>query len=280
VIYTDALEKNPLYHVAPGANAIATATAGCNLICKYCQNWDISQVGPAKTRNMELAPEALVRQAMDRKLQWLTFSYTEPVAYLEYALAAAKIARSRNIKVAVVTAAYINPKPLESLLDCADAFSVTLKGYDRDFYRDVCGAELDKVWETINTIARAKKWMEIVTLIVPGLNDDQKGLRLLADSIANLDRNIPLHYLKFFPSYKLKHLPVTPLATLEKARENACKAGLRYVYLSNLPGHAAAHTTCPKCAKTLIERIGFKIITNHLSAGKCPACGYAVAGLW
>lgn len=280
VIYTDALEKNPLYHVTPGKSAIATATAGCNLTCTYCQNWDISQVGPSKTRNMDLSPEALVRQATDRGLKWLTFSYTEPVAYLEYARAAAKIARSQGVKVAIVTAAYINPKPLERLIESADAFSITLKGYTEDFYRDICGARLDKVWEAIRTIARAKRWMEIVTLIVPGLNDRQEGLRYLANALAKLDQNIPLHYLRFFPAYKLKHLGATPVKTLENARENARKEGLKYVYLSNLPGHAAANTRCPGCSKTLVERIGFKIIKNNIQESCCPFCRQKIAGLW
>lgn len=280
VIYTDALEKNPLYHVTPGQSAIATATAGCNLICAYCQNWDISQAGPSKTRNMELPPEALVKQATDRGLKWLTFSYTEPVAYLEYALEAARIARAQHIKIAVVTAAYINPKPLERLLAVSDAFSVTLKGYAEDFYRDICGARLDKVWESMTTIAHAKKWMEIVTLIVPGLNDRLEGLRKLANAIARLDQNIPLHYLRFFPAYKLKHLSATPVKTLENARETALKEGLKYVYLSNLPGHAGAHTYCPACSKILIERIGFKIIKNVLQENRCSFCRQSIAGLW
>jgi pyruvate formate lyase activating enzyme len=280
VIYTDALEKNPLYHVTPGHSAIATATAGCNLICKYCQNWDISQVGPSKTRNMELSPEALVKQTVDRNLKWITFSYTEPVAYLEYALEAAKIARSQGIKIATVTAGYINPKPLECLIAASDAFSITLKGSSEEFYRDFCGAELAKVWETIQAIANSKKWLEIVTLIVPGLNDDQKGLYRLAGMQARLNTHIPLHYLRFFPAYKLQHLPSTPVKTLENARETALKTGLKYVYLSNLPGHSAANTVCPKCSKILIERIGFKIISNAVKAGKCPSCQTQIAGLW
>ncbi len=280
VIHTDALEKNPLYHVTPGQSAIATATAGCNLVCTYCQNWDISQVGPSKTRNMDLSPEALVRQASERGLNWLTFSYTEPVAYLEYALEAARIARAQNMRVAVVTAGYINPKPLERLMASSDAFSVTLKGYTEDFYRDICGARLDKVLESIRAIAGAKKWMEVVTLIVPGLNDNPAGLRTLAGKLAGLNRNIPLHYLRFFPAYKLKHLPSAPVKTLETARENALKEGLKYVYLSNLPGHAAANTSCPGCAKIIVERIGFKIINNAVKGGNCPYCKQPIAGLW
>ena len=162
----------------------------------------------------------------------------------------------------------------------ADAFSVTLKGYTEDFYRDICGARLDKVLESIRAIAGAEKWMEIATLIVPGLNDNQNGLRMLAGKLAKLNRNIPLHYLRFFPAYKLKHLPATPVKTLESAMENALKEGLKYVYLSNLPGHAAANTCCPGCAKVLIERIGFKIIKNNIQESRCSFCRQTIPGLW
>jgi pyruvate formate lyase activating enzyme len=273
------LEKNPLYHVAPGSAALATATAGCNLTCTYCQNWDISQVGPDKTRNLDLTPEALVGEAGERGLKWLTFSYTEPVAYLEYALEAARLARQRGLKVAVVTAGIINPKPLAKLMENADAFSVTLKGYNQEFYRNVCGANLEDVWQTLRALNQAGKWLEVVTLIVPGLNDEEKGIRELAGALAKLSRDIPWHFLRFSPAYKLKHLPSTPVATLEMASRVARQAGLRYVYLSNLPGHSDTRTVCPACSKILIERVGFKILNNQIRSGRCPGCGLAIPGL-
>lgn len=279
VIYVDALEKNPLYHVAPGSSALATATAGCNLYCAYCQNWDIAQVGPDKTRNMDLSPDALVGEAVERKVRWLTFSYTEPVAYYEYALDAARIARQRGLKVAVVTAGYINPKPLEKLMEFSDAFSVTLKGYTQEFYQKVCGGNLEDVWQTLRLLARSGKWLEVVTLIVPGMNDEEQGLRELARSLARLNRDIPLHYLRFSPAYKLKHLTMTPLKTLEKASRLARQEGLRYVYLSNLPGHSDAHTVCPNCSTLLVERVGFKVLSNQVKNGRCPACGLLIPGV-
>lgn len=279
VIYVDQLEKNPLYHVAPGINALATATAGCNLCCHYCQNWDISQVGPGKTRNMDLAPEALVGDALERKLKWLTFSYTEPVAYYEYALDSARLARSQGLKVAIVTAGIINPKPLEKLMEQSDAFSVTIKGYTQAFYREVCGANLEDVWKTVRALVQAKKWVEAVTLVVPGMNDAEAGLRSIARGLAQLSPDIPLHFLRFAPAYKLKHLTQTPVATLEKARAAARQEGLKFVYLSNLPGHSGANTTCPACAKTLIERAGFKVLANNIRGGRCPFCGHAIPGI-
>jgi len=279
VIYVDALEKNPLYHVAPGSNALATATAGCNLTCTYCQNWDIAQVGPDKTRNMDLSPDALVGKAAERGVKWLTFSYTEPVAYYEYALDAARIARQQGLKVAVVTAGYINPKPLEKLMEISDAFSVTLKGYSQEFYQNVCGGNLETVWQTLRTLAGSGKWLEVVTLIVPGMNDEEQGLRKLARMLAQLNRDIPMHYLRFSPAYKLKHLPQTPVKTLERASQLARQEGLRYVYLSNLPGHSGAHTVCPSCSRTLIERVGFKVLRNQVKNGCCPACRFAIPGI-
>lgn len=177
LINTDSLQKNPLYHVAPGAEAVGTATAGCNLRCKYCQNWDVSQVGPWETRNMDVSPAQLVAKAEQRGIQWLTFSYTELVAYLKYALDAAGLARERGLKVAVVTSGLINPHPLRELIKVSDALSITLKGYNNEFYRDVCAARLDDIWSTIKMVKQSGRWLEIVTLIVPGMNDEEEGNR-------------------------------------------------------------------------------------------------------
>ncbi len=279
VVFQDPLEKNPLYHVAPGNEAIGVGTAGCNLICTYCQNWTFSQVGPDKTRNMDLMPADLVKRAQSRKLKWITFSYTEPVAYYEYAIDTAKLARKAGLKVAVVTAGYIKAKPLEDLMDVADAFSVTLKGYSEAFYKEVCGCPLKDVWTSIKAIAAKKKWLEIVNLIVPGMNDDMKGIKAIADAIARLNKDIPLHFLRFAPAYKLKHLAPTPIQTLEQARETALGQGLRYVYLANLPGHDAANTFCPGCKQKIVERVGFRVLKSHLRNGRCPHCSRAIPGM-
>ncbi|MDI6775302.1 MAG: AmmeMemoRadiSam system radical SAM enzyme [Verrucomicrobiota bacterium] len=279
-ITLDPLAKNPLYHVDPGAEAIGVATAGCNLICKYCQNWAISQVGPDMTRNFDLTPEQVARKAVERNVKWITFSYTEPVAYLEYLVDVARAAAKAGIRTAAATAGFICDAPLKELIRHVNAFSVTLKGYSQEFYRDVCGCNLDDVMKSIATIAASGKWMEVVTLIVPGMNDEDKGIQWIAGALAKLNRDIPLHFLRFEPQFKLKHLQRTPLATLERARVIAVKAGLNYVYL-DLSGHEAANTTCPRCSKLLIERAaGFLVIANRLRNGKCPQCSTRIPGIF
>lgn len=279
VVFADPLEKNPLYHVAPGSEAIGVATAGCNLRCLYCQNWNFSQSGPWETKNMDLSPEALVQRVKDRKMKWMTFSYTEPVAYYEYALDAAKAAKRAGIKTAVVTAGYIHPKPLEELIANCDAFSVTLKGYTDDFYKRIVGCPLNKVWETITALDHAKRWVEVVTLVVPTLNDEESGLRALARSLAKLNKDIPLHFLRFSPAWKLANLPPTPVPTLERAQAIAREEGLRFVYLANLPGHQGANTLCPSCKTLLVERVGFKVLRNGIQAGRCPSCRAVIPGV-
>jgi len=279
VVFQDPLEKNPLYHVDPGSEAIGVGTAGCNLTCKYCQNWNFSQTGPWKTKNMDLSPRELIKKIKKRGLNWLTFSYTEPVAYYEYALESARLAQRAGIHVAVVTAGFINPEPLKKLMAVSDAFSVTLKGYDDDFYRDVIGCELEPVWDTISTISRAGKWVEVVNLIIPSLNDEMSGIAKIARALAKLNRNIPLHFLKFSPAYKMKSRPSTPLKTLEQARKTALAEGLKYVYLANVPGHEGGTTYCPNCKKPLIERAGFRVLNNRVTNGRCNYCRTNIAGL-
>ena len=278
VVFQDPLEKNPLCHVEPGSQSLGIGTAGCNLACKYCQNWSFSQAGPWETRNLDLPPDGIVKRAKDRNLDWITFSYTEPVAYLEYALETAKLAKSAGLKVAMVTAAYIHPAPLEELIRHVDAFSVTLKGYTDVFYHDVVGGSLEVVWQNIATLVKARRWVEVVTLVVPTMNDDEKGLRSIARALARLSPDVPLHFERFSPAYKLQNLPPTPISTLEKARDMARQEGLRYVYLANVPGHAAASTYCPKCNRRLIERVNFMVLSNELRHGACPSCGHVVPG--
>lgn len=278
-IEVDPLAKNPLYHVTPGLDAIGVATAGCNLTCKYCQNFEISQVGPEKTKNVDLSPAELITRVQRRKLKWITFSYTEVTAFFEYALDIAKLAKDNGIHVAVCSAGYICEKPLLKLLEYADAFSVTLKGYSPDFYKNVCGGNLDDTWRSINTIAQSGKWMEIVTLIVPGMNDADDGIKSLAASVAKVGTGIPLHFPRFAPYYKLQNLQQTPVQTLDRARSTALKEGLKYVYLS-LSGHEAANTYCPGCRKIVIERASFKILKNNIKNGLCGSCSYRIPGLW
>jgi len=277
VLCVDPLSKTPLYHADPGANAVGTATAGCNLTCKYCQNWDISQVGPWKTKNMDISPEQLIEKIKDRGVEWVVFSYTEPVAYYEYAIDIAKLAKRNDIHVAVATAGFISAPPLAELIKYTDAFSVTIKGYSDKFCREICGCKLEDVMRTVQTISKSKCWLEVVTLIVPGLNDDMDGLQRLAYSIVKLNRDIPFHFLRFSPAYKLKNLPLTPVNVLEKARRIALAEGIKFVYI-NMPGHPAANTYCPSCSRALIERSGFAVVRNDLKKDRCPACSCRIPG--
>jgi len=279
VLVEDPLAKNPLFHVAPGANAIGCATAGCNLTCSYCQNWEFSQTSPLKTRNINLTPAELVQKTMERKLKWITFSYTEPVVYYEYLIDTARIAHENGVKIAVATAGSICPEPLQELIKHTDAFSVTLKGYSEEFYQQVCGCKLKDVHATIKTIAQSGVWLEIATLIVPGMNDAPEGIKSIARFIAEINPKIPLHFLRFYPAYKLRNLQPTPLLTLERAHAIATAEKLQYVYI-DLPGHQASATYCPKCKHLLVERAGFTILKNLLRNKKCPQCSYPVPGLW
>lgn len=278
VINVDALAKNPLYHVDPGSSSLGLATAGCNLKCKYCQNWDISQVGPDKTKNMDFTPENIIAKAKEKDLRWITFSYTEPVVYLEFALEVAKLAKQNKINIAICTAGYICEKPLAELIKYADAFSLTIKGATEEFYKENIGGDMKTVWKAAGAIAAAKKWMEAVTLIVPGLNDDEDGVRRIASSLAKISADIPLHFLRFIPQFKLKNLPPTPQKTLEKAHEIAAKEGLKYVYI-DLSGHAMNTVYCSKCRKPLIERSGFAVVSNNVKKGRCAACGATLPGV-
>jgi len=278
VLNTDPLQKNPLYHVEPSSKALGVATAGCNLRCSYCQNWDISQVGPWKTKNMDVPPAELIRLARERDLNWITFSYTEPVAYYEYAIEIAELAKKAGMKVAVVTAGMISPRPLVKLVRRADAFSITLKGAKTSFYRDVCGSELKDVWRAIRMVAASGRWFEVVHLIVPTLNDSEKETRKIARMLASVDEGIPLHFLRFYPSFKLKHLPRAPIKLLENARAAALDEGLKFAYL-DLPGHAGANTYCPRCGELLLERTGFAVLSNRIERGRCHKCREKIPGL-
>lgn len=282
VLSQDPLLKNPLYHVDPGATSIGTATAGCNLKCKYCQNWDVSQVGPEKTENIGMSPSGLVEAAKKRGHKWLTFSYTEPTVYYEYALEAAQLAKKNRLKVAISTAGFITEKPLLELCKYVDAFSITLKGATDEFYRDVCKANLNDILKSINIIAKSRKWMEVVYLIVPKLNDDTESFERTARFVGKLNpmKTVPLHFLRFTPMYLLRNLPPTPMDTMDRAYETAKKAGLKYVYV-DVSGHKASSTYCTRCKKTILQRSGMKVVYNDLKkGGRCKHCGTKLPGIF
>jgi pyruvate formate lyase activating enzyme len=280
-VHNDPMEKKPFFHFLPASFAFSIATAGCNLHCLYCQNWTISQVPPEETKNYDLPPEEVVELALKHGAQSIAYTYSEPTIFYEYMLDVAKVARERGLKNVVISAGYINPKPLKELCKAVDAIKIDLKGFDEDFYENVCFARLEPVLEAIKTIYQAGIHLEIVNLVVPTLNDDKEQLRDLARWIVeNVGPDVPTHFSRFYPMYKLKNLPMTPVESLERARNVAIEEGLRFVYIGNVPGHEGNHTFCPNCGKPIIVRMGFAVIENRIKEGKCEFCGEPIPGVW
>lgn len=280
-VHVDPIEKKPFYHFLPTAAAFSIATAGCNLRCLYCQNWTISQVPPEETENVDLPPEEVVRAARAYQAPVIAYTYSEPSVFYEYVLATAQTGRKAGLRNVVISAGFINPEPLRRMCEVVDAIKIDLKGYDEDFYRTVCGGALQPVLEAIRTIFQAGIHLEIVNLVVPTLNDRLDQLKALAHWVAEeLSPDIPLHFSRFFPQYKLANLPPTPVETLVKAREVAMQEGLRFVYVGNVPGDPGNHTYCPECGHAVLVREGFAIREYHLNGDRCEYCSTRIPGVW
>jgi len=280
-VHVDPIEKKPFYHFLPTVSAFSLATAGCNLRCLYCQNWTISQVTEEQTQNEDMPPDVVVRYAQQTQSPVIAYTYSEPTAFFEYMLATARLAREAGLLNVVISAGFINPDPLRELCTAVDAIKIDLKGLDEEFYRKVCEAELGPVLESIRTIYESGIHLEIVNLVVPTLNDNLEQLQALARWVAqDLSPDVPLHFSRFHPEYWLTNLPPTPVERLEQAREIALEAGVRFVYIGNVPGHAGNHTYCPRCGQAIIVRQGFGVQEYHLQGGACAYCGEPIPGLW
>jgi len=280
-VHVDPIEKKPFYHFLPTAAAFSIATAGCNLRCLYCQNWSISQFPPEETENTDLPPESVVSATLKYKAPVIAYTYSEPTAFYEYMLATARLARQAGLRNVVISAGFINAEPLRQLCQAVDAIKIDLKGYDEDFYRKVCSAELKPVLEALRIIHQSGVHLEIVNLVVPTLNDSLDQLRALSQWVAReLNPDVPVHFSRFQPMYKLTNLPPTPVETLEKARAIALEEGLRFVYIGNVPGHPGDNTYCPACKKPLIVRQGFAVSEYHLKGNICAYCGEPIPGVW
>lgn len=275
------IEKAPFYHFLPGAMRISLATASCNQRCKYCQNWEISQSSIEDLQNYYLTPEQIIKDAQKEKIPIICFTYSEPIVFYEYMYDIAARAKKAGIKTAVVSAGYINPLPLQELCKVVDAIKIDLKGFEERFYQDVCGSELEPVLNAIKIIKNNGIHLELVNLVVPTLNDDTSKIKAMCLWIKeNLGDEIPIHFSRFFPQYKLQNLPPTPITRLEQAVTIAQTIGLKYVYIGNVPGHKHDNTYCPNCKKLLLKRQGYSIIDNNVKDGKCKFCGVKIYGVF
>lgn len=280
-VRVDPVEKKPFYHVLPASHSFSIATAGCNFGCKFCQNWEISQSSPDDTLNYALPPEQVVAKAAALQCASIASTYVEPIIFIEYMMEVGRLAKSNGILNTMHSNGYINPKPLGDLCAYLDAACVDLKGFTEDYYREMTGGTLQPVLETLKHLRREKVHTELVNLIVPGRNDDPKQIRAMCRwIIKELGPDVPLHFTRFYPLYKLKSLEPTPVSTLEEAWRTAREEGLQFVYIGNIPGHPAEDTICPRCRQTVIKRIGFSVKTTSLQDGKCAGCGYPIPGIW
>ncbi len=228
-----------------------------------------------------VSPEEIVRLAGDNDCRSIAFTYTEPTVFYEYMLDIAEKARQSGIDCVMHSCGFINEEPLRRLADYLTAANIDLKGFSEEYYSSMCQGELKTVLNTLKILKEKKVWLEITTLLVPGQNDSHEDLSALCRWVKeNLGEDTPIHFSRFFPMYKLQDLPPTPVATLKKARDIALKAGLKYVYIGNVPGHEGENTICPVCGQTLIRRLGYTILENRLRNGTCPQCGAEIPGLW
>ncbi len=278
----DPIEKKPLFHFLPGSRSYSIATPGCNFRCLHCQNADISQLprdhgGIVMGNN--ISPDTIVAAALQYGCKSISYTYTEPTIYFELAYDTARLAAQAGLKNVFVTNGYITPEALKTIKPYLHAANIDLKGFTDEFYKKVCGARLQPVLDSIKLYKEQGIWTEVTTLVIPGHNDSDQELRKIADFIRSVDESMPWHVSRFHPTYKLTDQPITPTATLKRARQIGHEAGLRFVYEGNVPGEGE-DTICPECGKTVLNRIGFNVLENKVKSGKCGHCGAVLAGLW
>ena len=279
-MHVDPIEKKPLYHFMPGARAFSIATIGCNFFCGFCQNWQISKADAAGIGKEfdEVLPEQVIELCKKNNCNIISYTYTEPTIFYEYMLDIAKIAKKQGIKNTIVSNGYINEEPLKELCKYIDGANIDLKGFTDEFYKKVCQGTLAGVLKALKTLRKEGVWLEITNLVVPGLNDNFKNIDEMCKWISKeLGRDVPLHFSRFHPDYKMTDAEPTPMETLEKARRIAEKY-LDYVYIGNVAGES--NTICPNCKSVVIRRSMLSLVENNLVNGKCFKCGYKIADVW
>ena len=280
-VHLDPIEKKPFFHVVPSSASFSLATVGCNFQCKFCQNWEISQAFPEDVYNYDVPAETIVKMAKEVGARSVAYTYVEPTIFYEYMVDICTLAKKEGLLNVCHSNGFINPEPLRNLCKVMDAANIDLKGFTETFYQDLCSGELKPVLETLKTLKKKKVHLEITNLVIPTQNDEMSGVKEMCLWVKReLGADTPMHFSRFYPLYKLRSLPPTPVSTLEKAREVALSTGLEYVYIGNIPGHEGEHTFCPKCKKMLIRRIGYMVGESHLKGGTCKYCGKPIPGIW
>jgi len=280
-VQIDPIEKEPQLHMLPGTQILCFGTAGCNFRCQHCQNWQLSQRSIEEMSHCyDLPPQAVVEMALEKEIPTLSFTYNDPISFYEYVYDIAKLAKQKGVRILWHSNGSLNPEPLKELLKYTDAVTIDLKGYSKRAY-DNSFAELEPVLKSLKIIKEEGRWLEIVNLVIPTINDYPEEIRDMCEWIRdNLGVEVPLHFSRFHPSYKLANLPPTPIETLEKAYAIAKDTGLNYVTIGNAPGHKYNSTFCPQCRKRLIHRIHFAVLKNDIGEGNCRFCGYKIPGIW
>ena len=280
-VHVDPVEKKPLNHFLPSSRVFSIATAGCNLACLNCQNWTISQKSPTETDNYDLMPDKVVKGAIKNNCPSIAYTYSEPITFFEYTIDTAQLARTAGIKNILVSAGFIKEEPLRYMCKNIDAANIDLKSFSDSIYLKLNAGKLETILNTLKILHEEGVWLEITNLIVPSWTDDFDMIKKMCDwLVENELSNYPLHFSRFHPMYKLTQLPPTPVSTLNKAREIALKSGIKFVYIGNVPGSDASNTYCSNCHKVLIERKGYRILSNYIESGKCKFCGEVIPGVW
>lgn len=277
----DPVEKKPLYHFLPGSRAFSIATAGCNLVCLNCQNWTISQSSPDKTKNFDLPPEKVVQEASKSNCASIAYTYSEPTTFYEYVFETATAARKAGIKNIMKSNGYINPEPLKNICSVIDAANIDLKSFNESTYLKMSGARLQPVLDSLKMYRDMGVWLEITNLIIPSYTDKPDEIRKMCKWLySNGFSTTPLHFSRFYPMHKLEQLPPTPVEILKKAYDIAKEEGLNHVYTGNAPGNELSDTVCRQCKTVVMERKGFRVVSDLIENGKCKNCGTTVEGIW
>ncbi len=281
--HVDPIEKKPLFHFLPGSLSYSISTVGCNFHCRHCQNNSISQAFHMSAQEMagsSRSPDQVIDSALSSGCQSISYTYVEPTVFFEFAYDCCRLAKQKGLGNVFVSNGYMSEKATRLLAPVLDAINIDIKAFSDDFYIKVCGAKLYPVLETVRLMKELGVWVEVTTLLIPGLNDDEEELRRLASFIADVDSKIPWHVTAFYPTYKMTDRPPTPLSTLRKARQIGVDCGLSFVYEGNVPGEGGERTSCPSCGREILRRFGFHIKSNQLKDGCCPQCGADIPGVW